>query len=72
VTFRFRRYRLTASALHLHLLLMEEPDGRMWWACEYRTDVFRPGEAGTLVRAVLGDTAALLERPGEPIGTVIN
>jgi hypothetical protein len=50
---------------------MEEPDDRMWWGSEFRTDVLRPVEANGLVRGVLADALALAERPMEPIFEVL-
>ncbi|TDD96806.1 condensation domain-containing protein [Actinomadura rubrisoli] len=70
-TLRFQRYRIAASALPLHLLLMEEPDGRMWWGGEFRSDVFRPAEGAALVRGVLDDVATLAERSGDPIAKAL-
>lgn len=70
VAFRFRRYRLVASALPLHLLLMEEPGGRMWWSSEFRTDYLRPGVAADLFHGTLSDVLALAARPGDPIADV--
>jgi hypothetical protein len=69
--FRFQRYQLVASPLPMHLLLMEEPDGRMWWGCEFRTDIFLIAEAMSLTKGLLADVMALAEREQEPIAKVL-
>jgi hypothetical protein len=59
----FRRYRIAASPVQLHLPLYELPDGAMWWAGESRTDVIRPAEAKDLLDTFMADTRALLAAP---------
>lgn len=69
--FRFQRYQLAASPLPAHLLLMEEPDGRMWLGCEFRTDIFRVAEATSLSRGLREDLVALAEHEHEPIAKIL-
>jgi hypothetical protein len=69
---RFRRYRVVASILPVHLLLMEEPDGRLWWGCQFRTDIFRVAEAMELIKGVVADTVRLVKRDGEPVSKVLD
>ena len=66
-TFRFRRYQISASILPVHLLLMEEPDGRMGWHCEFRSDVFRCAEGMSLIRELLADMVTLAGDETRPI-----
>jgi hypothetical protein len=69
--FRFQRYQIAASFLPVHLLLMEEPDGRMGWHCEFRSDVFQCAEGMSLIRELLADTATLARDETKPIAEVL-
>lgn len=70
-TFHFRRYQLAAGILPVYLLLMEEPDGRMGWRCEFRSDVFPCAEWMSLIKELLADMATLAEDEMRPIVKVL-
>jgi len=70
-TFRFQRYQLVAGILPVHLLLMEEPGGRMGWHCEFRTDVFRCAEGMSLIKELLADMTTLAGDETRPMVEVL-
>jgi hypothetical protein len=69
--FRFQRYQISASFHHVQLLLMEEPDGRMEWHCEFRSDVFRCAEGMSLIKEMLTDVATLARDETRPVVEVL-
>jgi hypothetical protein len=70
-TFRFQRYQISASFQSVQLLLMEEPDGRMGWHCEFRSDIFRCAEGMSLIRELLADMVTLAGDETRPMVEVL-